>query len=268
MPGTRFLTACCVGALAASALSVVPATSARGAWQFSEGTLIDIRLACRDGVRAGVAVQGGDSGSDYPTRLSGAQPPPQAWAADTPLVVSAPIVIARVTAPTTVPVDNGTGGTQAVEVSHLGTVTVRSARRLALGPLAVTAARSLPASTVNAAPAGDCYLFAPIDVVPGDRHNKVRIGRGDVAVAVRGTGNVRADRLDAGSFRFGPRHAAPRSHRVRDVDRDGRADLVLTYRVAETGLTCRSSRAAIAGRTKAGAVIEGNAAVQPTGCPR
>lgn len=262
---TRLLAVCSTAALAAS---LTPAPVAQAAWQFSDTTLIDVRLACRDGMRVGVAVSGqGVASSDAPARVSAAQPVPEPWTPTTPLVVSAPVVVPRVTVPTTVPVDSG-GGPVAVSVTHLGEFTVPSRTALATGPIAVSAAARPEGGNPNTAQVTDCYLFAPIDVVPGDRHNRVRIGGGQVSVALLGTAQLRADLVSVKTLRFGPRKAPARSSRVRDVNGDGKRDLVLTFRTSATGLTCASRAATLLGTTRSGGHFEGSAPVTPVGCPR
>lgn len=114
----------------------------------------------------------------------------------------------------------------------------------------------------------DCLLYAPVDVQPTSSRNRVTIGRGEVTVALKSTSYLRADRLNPRTFRFGPKSAPVRRSRITDVDRDGRRDLVLTFRTASTGLTCTSTAAALVGVNRVGGRVEGRDRVVPTGCRR
>lgn len=273
MHRNRVLAASLTVALATT-LATASAAHAR-AWQFSDATLVDVRHACRDGLRLGVAVSGAPGSvdpaiarKDYPTLVSAIQPATQEWTPQTPLVVRSPIVVPRVKKPTTVPIDGG-GGTEVPHpVSHLGVFTVRALTTLATGPIAVSSSSTPGLGNPIEAEVEDCYLFAPVDVVPGNRHNNVRIGRGDVQVALLSTRHLRADRLDARTFTFGPKQTRARSHQLRDVNRDGRRDLVLTFRTSATGLTCASRTATLTGQTRSGGLIEGRDKVNPTHCRR
>ncbi len=262
---TRLLAVCSTAALAATLAS---APAAHAAWQFSTGNLIDVRLACRDGMRVGVAVSGEGVGTSGVTRtVSAAQPVPEQWTQNTPLAVRASVTVPPVRVPTTVTLD-GADGSQAVSVTHLGEFTVPSRVALDPGPIAVTAAVPLEQDSPHPAEVTDCYLFAPIDVAPGDRRHRIRIDRAQVSVALLSTAQLQADRLSVGDMRFGPAKAPVRSSRTRDVNGDGRRDLVLTFRTSATGLTCASRTATLLGTTRSGGHLEGSGPVRPIGCRR
>lgn len=261
--------------VAASALalgaSLAGAAPAQATWQFSAATLIDIRHACRDGLQVGVAVVGTEAATaDIPTRVVAAQPPPGEWTERPPLAVSHPVTLTRLPAPRTVPVGDSGDPSDRVSITHLRTVTVPLARGqapLALGPVAVSGNPDLSQSTVNTATVTDCRLFAPIDIEPGNSSNAVALGRrGRVTVAVLGTPTMRAERLRPATFRFGPRSARPLSSAVRDVNRDGRRDLVLRFGSADAGLTCRTRAGTLVGTTPSGGYLQGSARISPRGC--
>jgi hypothetical protein len=94
-------------------------------------------------------------------------------------------------------------------------------------------------------PVDDCFLFAPIDVAPGDASNMVNVGSGSVVVALLSTSSFSAANVQASSARFGQTgtEAAPSASAKVDVNGDGRNDLRLTFPVTETGLDCTSSSA-------------------------
>lgn len=260
-------TAGCAALLGAGLL----APPAHAGWQFSAGTLIDIRTACRDGIRLAGAVRGEQvATTDYATYAVAAQPPPEVWSTAPAPVVRAPIVVRRLASVGAVVVESAGAQPQSVPVSHLGefTVPTLTGRTLTPGaPVAVTITREIEQSSVNTLPVADCHLFAPIDITPGRKSNPVPIGRGTVTVALLGTATLRVDKAQASRFRFGPRGAAPQRAQVRDVNKDRRPDLVLSFAARATGLTCRSKSATLTGRAYGGGSVEGRARVAPVGCP-
>jgi len=94
-----------------------------------------------------------------------------------------------------------------------------------------------------------------IDIQPGDGTNRLPCHnpRALVTVAVLSTDALDATTLDPNSARFGPGGAVEvhrdgegnaRRH-LEDVDGDGRLDLVLHFRLGDTGLDCQSSEATL-----------------------
>lgn len=260
------VTAGCAALIGAGLL----APPAYAGWQFSAATLIDIQTACRDGIRLAGAVRGDRvATSDYATYAVAAQPPPAAWSTAPAPVVRAPVVIPRLATVGSVVVESDPANPETVPVSHLGrfTVPTLAGRTLTVGvPVAVTVNRELEQSTVNSVPVADCHLFAPIDITPGRASNPVPIGRGSVTVALLGTPTLQVDKALASRFRFGPNRAVPLRALVRDVNKDRRPDLVLSFAARATGLTCRSTSAALTGRARGGGWVEGSARVTPVGC--
>lgn len=270
------LTVVAVCALTGStALAVSASGPAHAGWQNLDGRVIDVVSACRDGVRfeAGLEVFPGTTGatSNYATEFLMARTAPAdggPWrAAD--VVARQAIVIPLLPAHVTLP--RGAPSTATVTLSNRGRylAPVQAARRpLAVGPAVVTLGKDTPNHVRTVI--GDCFLYAPVDVVPGRAHNQVRIGRrgSTVVVALKSTRSLRADRLDRRTFRFGPNRAVPLRHRMVDVNGDGRRDLVMTFVTAKTGLTCRSTQAALVGKTLSGGRLEGRDRVAPVGCRR
>jgi hypothetical protein len=117
----------------------------------------------------------------------------------------------------------------------------------------------------------DCRL-ASIDVRP---HRVDPTSPGRVSVAVRSTPGLDATRTRRGTVRFGAVGAAgglaglgrPVGRGVaRDVDRDGDADLVLSFRVRDTGISCGTKLVTLIGRTTPGVRFQGSDAVRPRRC--
>lgn len=265
----RRMTASTLVALVAAGGALVAAPPARAGWLFLDGRVLDVTLACRDAVRfeAGLVVFEGQepSQSDYHSVFKAAPSAgtDEPWD-DARNVISRPIVVPRLATPRRVLRSEDASDT--ILLSHYGRYLMPVAldkRPLALGPLALTMGES-PSQVATTV--GDCYLDAPIDIVPGRGHNQVRIGRGQVTVALKSTPYLRADRLAARTFRFGPKGAAPVRSRTADIDGDGRRDLVMTFTTAKTGLTCQSTSGTLVGQTRSGGRIEGRGRVVPVGC--
>jgi Concanavalin A-like lectin/glucanases superfamily len=94
-----------------------------------------------------------------------------------------------------------------------------------------------------------------IDILPGDPDNQLPCHnpRALVTVAVVSTADFDATTLDPGTARFGPgqavevhrdRQGNARRH-VEDVNGDGLPDLVLHFRLGDTGLDCQAAEAAL-----------------------
>ena len=192
-----------------------------------------------------------------------AQPAPATWADRSTLVMRTRIAIPRAPYGATVPTENEGD----VPVSHEGSFTLRyRSGPLKLAPVALNLRDGNVHSGVNHADVTDCYLFAPIDVQPGTVANKVPIGHGVVSVAVLATGTMRADRLKATTFRFGPKKAAAKGSTLRDVNNDKRADLVLRFGSVAAGLKCSTRTVHLIGRSPSGGKLEAKDKVVPIGC--
>ena len=109
-------------------------------------------------------------------------------------------------------------------------------------------------------------LPASIDVRPGSETNPISPdGRGLVPVAILTTDVLGATDVDSSAVCFGDAEApeqrdcseAHGAGHVEDVNGDGRADLVLHFEVAETGIDPGDSRACLTGKTREGLEIEG-----------
>ena len=121
-----------------------------------------------------------------------------------------------------------------------------------------------------------CHL---VDVVPGAYPNKVeRRNSGRVSVAILttigrdpATGAARTTfdtaRVDPGSARLGSGSGArPDRTERKDVDADGDRDLLLRFRVSQTGLGCGDRSIRLRARTVTGEQLFGADGVQRTDC--
>jgi hypothetical protein len=120
----------------------------------------------------------------------------------------------------------------------------------------------------------DCRLAA-IDVSPGRANRVDPASRGAVSVAVRTGPALDATRTQRGTVRFGAVAAAgglaglarPVGRGIaRDVDRDGDRDLILRFRVRDTGIGCDTKLVSLLGRTRAGIRFQGSDAISPRRC--
>ena len=103
-------------------------------------------------------------------------------------------------------------------------------------------------------------LSAEIDIKPGSDPNSINPkSKGVIPVAVLTTGDFDAVSVDADSVRFGPAEAEKRHKRahVEDVDGDGDLDLLLHFRIQETGIALGDTEACVIGQTYDGVPIMG-----------
>ena len=114
-------------------------------------------------------------------------------------------------------------------------------------------------------PAPDPTLTVDVDVVPGDPDSHIAAAsRGLAPVAVLSTATFDATtQIARSSLTFGRTGAEDsiRSCTGRDVTADRRADLVCSFRVAQTGLGVGDVQATLRGSTTTGVAVEGTASV-------
>ncbi len=113
----------------------------------------------------------------------------------------------------------------------------------------------------GAGSAGKCRtLTVSIDIKPGSIDNPIRpISGGLIPVAILTTDSFDAATVDPVSVRFGPGGAAPEhGHaRIKDVNGDGQDDLLLRFRIRDTGIAPGDHEACLSGDTFPGHRIEG-----------
>ena len=92
--------------------------------------------------------------------------------------------------------------------------------------------------------------------------------RGLVRVAILSDDDFDATLVDPASVRLGPSGAPEAGGKTRfeDVDRNGRDDLVVRFRINETGIQCGDTSAALTGRTFTGRAIHGVDVIRTVGC--
>lgn len=111
-------------------------------------------------------------------------------------------------------------------------------------------------------------LSVPVDIEPGERRKAINLDSGGhVRVAILSTPAFAASTVNARTVKFGPGGAAPEleHQQTEDVNGDGRADLVLRFRIRDAGLQCGESTATLTGRTVHGDQISGTDTIHVVG---
>lgn len=121
-----------------------------------------------------------------------------------------------------------------------------------------------------------CRTSVLVDIKPGTDVNPVNPGsRGVIPVAILTTSTAAGEPLDFDattvdplSVGFGPGFAteAHGTGHFEDVDGDGDIDLMLHFRVQETGIVCGDTECGLTGETLSGEVITGIDSIVTVGC--
>ena len=112
-------------------------------------------------------------------------------------------------------------------------------------------------------------IDASIDIRPFSPANRIQLrGRGLVLVALKGSEELDIADVELATLAFGPNGAPPIGRPMtRDIDRDGMLDLVLRFRVPETGIAPGDDEACLDGETLDGVVIVGCDSIDPVPAP-
>ena len=117
----------------------------------------------------------------------------------------------------------------------------------------------------------DQRISVTIDINPGAQHAVMNPRlQGVLWVAVLSdVDNATAFdplQIDIRTVRFGPDGATTNRHRVKDVNKDGVADLFLQFWIQDTGIQCGDAAATLTGDTFDGLQVTGTDSVQTVGC--
>jgi hypothetical protein len=108
-----------------------------------------------------------------------------------------------------------------------------------------------------------------IDVMPDDDTNFIAPrSRGVIPVSILTTDTLDATTVDSTTVRFGRTgtEAAAVQSSLKDINRDGRPDLILHFGTQETDFQCEDASASLSGNTTSGQLIQGSDAIVTEGC--
>lgn len=107
----------------------------------------------------------------------------------------------------------------------------------------------------------------PIDIKPGNKRNVINPrSRGGIWVAVLSDDEFDPRQIKVRTVRFGPDEAKATRYYVRDVNRDGLGDLLLRFKIPQTGIACGDKEATLTGETFGGQSITGTDSIKTVGC--
>jgi hypothetical protein len=98
----------------------------------------------------------------------------------------------------------------------------------------------------------------PLNVEIEVRRKRIKPHKGRVRVALYGSETFDpTSEIDLDTLGFGPADAEPRKIRIRDLDHDGFEDLLVKFRVRDTGIEAGDEEACLYGETLTGVPFEG-----------
>jgi hypothetical protein len=125
-----------------------------------------------------------------------------------------------------------------------------------------TFTRSTTASSIPSA-------VPEIDIKPNICPNSINPkSKQVIALAILTTDTFDATTVDPLTVKFGP-NGATEAHgkgHIKDVDGDSDLDLVLHFKVQDTGIACGDTSASLTGETFSGEPIEGSDSINTVGC--
>jgi hypothetical protein len=107
------------------------------------------------------------------------------------------------------------------------------------------------------------YLNVDVDITPG---TIVPHSHGLVHLTLLSSATLDSLQIDPRTLRFGPLAANAQRTSVRDVNRDGIADLVAAFRIPRTGIVCGDTTATIRGTTYDDQAVAGTVEFRTAGC--
>jgi hypothetical protein len=124
----------------------------------------------------------------------------------------------------------------------------------------------------NGLDSGSAYVFAlkrkvDIDIKPYNRRNPIYpYSRGGIWVAILSDREFDPLQVKIRSVRFGRDKAKAIRHRVRDINRDGVADLMLRFKIRKAGIRCGDTKARLKAKTYFGERVVGSDSIKTVGC--
>ncbi len=118
---------------------------------------------------------------------------------------------------------------------------------------------------------GSQPISVAIDIKPGSFPNSINPrSRGKIPVAILTTDTFDATSVDPTTVRFGVEgtEASPVYFALKDVNGDGKRDMILLFNTEETGIKCGETSASLRGKTFGGQEISGSDSIHIVGCKR
>ena len=112
-------------------------------------------------------------------------------------------------------------------------------------------------------------MSVSVDIRPKKDANRINPNSTkDINVAIFSVNGFDATTVDANTVRFGATgtEAAPVHGAIRDVDGDGRFDMVLRFAIQDTGIQCGDTSASLTGQTSQGLSIMGSSPLKTVQC--
>jgi hypothetical protein len=110
-------------------------------------------------------------------------------------------------------------------------------------------------------------MQVPIDIEPSkETTSTINFKKNNLKVAILTDGSFSADTVNPSTVRFGPAEATPTRSQLKDVDRDGDDDLLVTFGTNDTGIVCGDTSANLTGETYSGDPIIGTDSFVSKGC--
>jgi len=111
-------------------------------------------------------------------------------------------------------------------------------------------------------PIGESILV-DVDIKPGSFPNSINLGsKGVIPVAILGTEDFDVTTVEPITVGFGPGDALPVHWALEDVDGDGDVDMILHFKVQDTGISEGDTEATLIGNTEDGIPISGTDSVR------
>ena len=132
-------------------------------------------------------------------------------------------------------------------------------------------------TVIDTAPAGllpegiaitpEVMATVTIDIKPGNEQNRLNPAtRGGIWIAIQSEGPLDVLQININTVGFGPLAAAAVGQGVRDVNNDGLPDLLLRFKVEQTGIACGDTEATLVGETLLGQQFAGTDVLETVGC--
>jgi hypothetical protein len=108
-----------------------------------------------------------------------------------------------------------------------------------------------------------------IDIKPSNKYNTINPhSKGGIWVAILSNNESDPLQINIPTVRFGPDKAEAIHHRVKDVDKDGLGDLLLRFKMHQTGIACADTEATLTGETFDGQSFTGTDSIKIVGCKK